>query len=59
LSTDSRAEFDPGWGTGADRHAADRPQNAGAVFDRYNIVNEQELLTAGARLAAYVAKSGS
>jgi integrase len=30
-----------------------------AVFDRYNIVNEQELLTAGARLAAYVAKSGS
>jgi integrase len=30
-----------------------------AVFDRYNIVNEQELLTAGARLAAYVARSGS
>lgn len=30
-----------------------------AVFDRYNIVNEQELLTAGARLAAYVANSGS
>jgi integrase len=30
-----------------------------AVFDRYNIVNEQELLTAGARLAAYVAKSSS
>jgi integrase len=28
-----------------------------AVFDRYNIVNEQELLTAGARLAAYIAKS--
>jgi integrase len=27
-----------------------------AVFDRYNIVNEQELLTAGQRLAAYVAK---
>jgi integrase len=30
-----------------------------AVFDRYNIVNEQELLTAGQRLAAYVAKIGS
>src|SRR5437773_1308904 len=27
-----------------------------AVFDRYNIVNEQELLTAGQRLAAYLAK---
>jgi integrase len=30
-----------------------------AVFDRYNVVNEQELLTAGERLAAYVMKSGS
>jgi integrase len=30
-----------------------------AVFDHYNIVNEQELLTAGERLAAYVAKDGS
>jgi integrase len=30
-----------------------------AVFDRSNIVNEQELLTAGDRLAAYVANSGS
>jgi integrase len=27
-----------------------------AVFDRYNIVNEQELLTAGQRLAAYLQK---
>src|SRR4030081_2987644 len=26
-----------------------------AVFDRYNIVNERELLTAGQRLAAYLA----
>jgi hypothetical protein len=26
-----------------------------AVFDRYNIVNERELLTTGERLAAYVA----
>ena len=30
-----------------------------AVFERYNIVNEQELLTAGERLAAYVAKINS
>ena len=27
-----------------------------AVFDRYNIVNEQELLTAGQRLASYLAE---
>ena len=27
-----------------------------AVFDRYNIVNEQELLTAGQRLATYLEK---
>ena len=42
----------------ANRHAADRPQTRG-VFGRYNIVNEQELLTAGERLAGYVTKSGS
>jgi hypothetical protein len=28
-----------------------------AVFDRYNIVTEQELLTAGQRLAAYLLKN--
>ena len=27
-----------------------------AVFDRYNIVTEQELLMAGRRLASFVAK---
>ena len=43
-------------GAGADRDAAHRPQDA---CGRYNIVNEQELLIAAERLAAYIAKTDS